>query len=231
MNDPIGSKTLEIMARASYYNQWLYSFIKPYLKGNVAEVGAGMGTFSNIIANDGYSVTAIDYSKEYLKIIGLKNPLIKTHLFDLRSPSPPSQLTGKFDSLIILNVIEHLADDKLAIGHLIKMLKKNGHLIVLVPGFQIAFGSLDTYLGHFRRYSIKGFITLIRNFGVETILIRYLNFFGLLGWFVNSRIFHKVTIPDSQVKFFDNFFRPVLKIEKYATFPMGLSLFCVVKKI
>lgn len=230
MRDPVGHQTLEVMEQARNYNEWIYSLIKPSIKGRVAEVGAGTGTFSNIIANDGFTVTAVDYSKSYLKIIAKKNKKIKTILFDLQAKKLPKSLTGKFDSIVILNVIEHLADDNLALSHLYKMLKKNGNLIVLVPAFQTAFGSMDKNLGHYRRYTKNSFAKLIKTSGFNIITSRYANMLGLAGWMVNSRFLKPRAIPDWQVKIFDLVSLPLLYLEKIVAPPFGLSLICVLEK-
>ena len=229
--DPVGQQTLEIMAQADHYNKWIYNLIKPYMKGKICEIGAGTGTFSDIFSRDGFTVTAIDYNGEYLKIINQKNKNIKTFLFDMQSKSIPTALTGKFDTIVILNVLEHLSDHVLAMSHLNKMLKNGGTLIALVPSFQIAFGSIDKYLSHFRRYNKDSFIRLATSNSFKIIFNRYINLLGLCGWFINARLFKLKSISNFQVKIFDFVSRPLLIIEKYIPPPMGLSLICVATKI
>lgn len=230
-HDPIGHQTLEIMAQADHYNKWIYSLIKPYMKGEICEVGAGIGTFSGIFCRDGFSVTAVDYYDEYLKIITQKNKKIKTFLFDMQSKSFPVALSGKFDTIVILNVLEHLSDHALAMAHLNKMLKSDGMLIILVPSFQLAFGSLDKYLGHFRRYTKKSFARLAVSNGFKIISSQYINFLGLWGWFINARLFKLKSISNFQVRIFNFISKPFLLIEKYISPPMGLSLICVAAKL
>lgn len=230
MQDQIGHQTLEVMAGADHYNKWIYSLIKPYISGRVAEVGAGTGTFSQIIANDGHSVTAIDYNSEYLKIINNKNNKIETCLFDMQSRSLPTALFGKFDTVVMLNVLEHLSDQMLAISHINHMLKKGGTMIALVPSFQFAYGTLDKHLGHFRRYTKNSLTKVITGSGFKVVTTRYINLLGLLGWALNSRLLKSKLISSFQVKIFDFVYRPFLMIEKYIPPPLGISLICVAKK-
>ncbi|MGO8056046.1 hypothetical protein AB9E30_37990, partial [Rhizobium leguminosarum] len=59
----------------------------------------------------------------------------------------------KYDSLFLLNVIEHLENDSYAVENCRFLLKQTGHLIVLAPAYQFLFCKLDKQLGHYRRYT------------------------------------------------------------------------------
>lgn len=231
MNDIVGSKTLEVMGEASTYNDWILDTIRPNLQGNIVELGAGIGTFSKKISDLGYPTTALDYNLEYLNKIKASNPKIETILFDAQAAKLPLSLKSKFDTLITLNVLEHLKDDDRAIDHIYQMLKANGQLVALVPAFKQVYSGLDKNLGHFRRYDKDSFVNLLTKYGFEIKDVRYINPLGLVGWFVAGKIFGQSTLKKSQVGLFDIIVRPILFLEKYIRFPFGISLFVVAKKI
>lgn len=225
--DKIGKQTLEIMQDASYYNNWILRLILPWTSGEVAEVGAGMGLFSGMLSKKDFSITSIDYDQQYLEIVKSKYPEVKTFQFDLQTARISSSLVGKFDTVIAINVLEHLPDLTLVLDHISQMLRPGGKLIVVIPAFKFAYGTLDRNLGHVRRYTNKQFQMYLKKAGLSQLSSRYFNFWGLLGWMVNSRIFKRIVIPASQVRIFDLLFRPWMELERYLKLPLGLSLLSV----
>jgi len=230
MEDVVGKETLEIMSQADYYNQWTFEIIKPYLKGNIAEVGAGIGAFVEKIRIYYPDVTAIDFNENYLEHIQKTQKGIKTQQLDLQSAAISTSFTEKFDTIVAINVLEHLPNLDLALSHLYKMLKPNGRLIVLVPSFQFAFGDMDRNLGHVQRFTESKFANFLKPFNFKFITARYINLLGLIGWWINGKILKKQAIPKNQVKLFNLLGRPWLALEKYIQFPLGLSLIYIVEK-
>lgn len=230
MQDQYGQSTLETMANARRYNDWLYGLISPWIKGVVGDVGAGIGNFLQMYKKDNFSVTAIDYNDSYLKKIRDSHPEVKTFLFDLQSKSTPAGLLSSFDSVVSLNVLEHVPDISKALENIKSMLKPQGNAIILVPAFNFAYSSLDKNLGHIKRYTKKDLRYLINRAGLKEITSFYTNPIGLVGWFVFGKILKFPTIPKKSVSIFDWIFSPVLFIEKVIHPPFGLSLILVAQK-
>ncbi len=230
--DKVGKQTLEIMKHAGWYNRWLFGFMKDYVFGEILEVGAGLGSFTKFFLDLG-EVTAIDYEKTYLeklRKVSSGSKKAKVGWGDIEK--------GKyffkdktFDSVICMNVLEHINDDLKALQNIRKLLRKGGNLVILVPAYQFLFGSLDTNLGHYRRYSKTDLVLKLKKTGFEILVIKKLNFLGFWGWLINSRILKRKVIPLPQLLFFDKISRPLLIIEKFMEAPLGLSLFVVAKKI
>jgi len=221
--DPVGQNILETVQKAGHYNRWLFSLIKPYLKGEIIEIGSGIGNFTSPLVQQNYQVTATDYNQVYLTNLTQKLSNLKTFNFDLTSVTVPRALLNKFDTAICLNVLEHIAEQNQALQNIYHTLKPGGKLIILVPAFRIAFGKLDINLGHIRRYTQKSLKNaLVRNnFTVEKS--RYLNPLGLFGWWVNS-LLRRSTISPWQIWLFEFLSRPQLFVEKFISFPFGLSV-------
>lgn len=225
--DRIGEETLRIMETAGWYNHWFFSMVEPDIKGEILEIGAGMGTFTRRLARLG-RVTAIEINptliKRLEKIKGLEAGFgdIERGKYFFKNK--------RFDSVICLNVLEHIKEDKEALSNMNKLLKTGGRLTLLAPAHQAAFGSLDKNLGHFRRYSKKQLLKKLVNSGFEVSKLRFLNWPGAIGWFINARILKRKLLPKNQLSIFDKLARPFLIGEKSIEPPFGLSLLAIAEK-
>jgi SAM-dependent methyltransferase len=95
---------------------------------------------------------------------------------------------GPFDTVICLNVVEHVEDDKKSLRNIREVLAEGGRAIVLVPQGQWNFGTLDEVLGHHRRYSKEALRQLALDCGFELKELLEFNRIGTLGWFLNGKI-------------------------------------------
>ena len=218
-----GQKTLEIMSKANWYNNWLLKRAGKYLKGDILEVGAGIGNFTSKLSKYG-KVTAIDNDQNY-KNANYGDIEKGEYFFGNK----------KFDSIVCMNVLEHIKDDKKALGNMFSLLKKNGKLILLVPAHEWAYGQMDKELGHFRRYSKGEVENKILNFkflsrSVTILNSHYLNWLGLVGWFINGRVLGRKIIPENQLGIFDYIARPFLLLEKFVSPPFGISVLAIGQK-
>ncbi len=118
----------------------------------------------------------------------------------------------EIDTVICLNVLEHIENDIIAVENMFEILKPTGHLIVFVPAFQILFSSMDEFAGHYRRYTFTTFNNLIKNLKMEILLMEYFNPIGGIGWYLNKFIKHKELdskFINKQIKIFDKYITPV----------------------
>jgi 2-polyprenyl-3-methyl-5-hydroxy-6-metoxy-1,4-benzoquinol methylase len=229
MEDLIGNETLKIMKTVDWYNNWLYSFIKGHTKGKILEVGAGIGNFTKLLTKNG-RVYAIDYNNFYLE--ELRKTLgdsAKVGFGDIESGRLDFKGV-KFNTIICMNVLEHIDRDEKALENMYSLLQKNGRLILLVPAFSFAYGLIDKNLGHFRRYTAGEVSKKLKNAGFKSTEVRYLNSLALLGWFVNAKILKRKIIPRFQLTIFNLIARPVLLLEKKIKFPFGLSVLAIGRK-
>ncbi len=219
-----GEKTLEIMSTATWYNNWLLGQIAKHLRGDILEVGAGIGNFTSKLSRYG-KVVAIDYDTDYISSTGRKN----TDYGDIEKGK--YFFSGKsFDTIVCMNVLEHIKDDKKALSNMHSLLRKGGRLILLVPAFPFAFGAMDRDLGHFRRYTRNSAGRKVENVGSKIVESKYLNWLGLIGWIFNAKILKKKIIPEGQVKLFDRVAKIFLFVEKFVSPAFGLSVLVVGEK-
>ncbi|MEK7113126.1 MAG: class I SAM-dependent methyltransferase [Patescibacteria group bacterium] len=225
--DKVGEVTLEIMKRAGWYNKWLFSTFAKDLGGRILEVGGGIGNFTRLLKIKG-EVWSFDINKGYInklkKIIG-----DKAGFGDIENGK---YFFGEktFTNIICLNVLEHIKNDKKALENMNNLLAKDGKLVLLVPAHQPFRGSLDEALGHFRRYSKKGLSKKLALAGFRIYNLRYLNFSGGIGWFINSKVLGRKILSEKQLVFFDKMARPLLSLEKIIEPPFGLSILAVASK-
>lgn len=214
-----GEKTLEIMNKADWYNNWLLMQVSKYLKGDILEVGAGNGNFTSKLSKYG-KVTAIDYDSGYQN----------TSYGDIEKGKYFFDKDKKFDSIVCMNVLEHIKDDNKALKNMHALLGDGGRLILLVPAFACAYGTLDKELGHFRRYLKREVESKILNYKFSIINSRYLNWLGLIGWFINGKILKRKLLPENQLGIFNIIARPFLIIEEFIRPIFGLSVLVIGEK-
>lgn len=223
-----GKHTLEVMNEAQWYNKWVFSFIRPFLKGEILEVGTGIGNFAEMLSSMG-EVTTIDIDKEYVSKLQGSLKGISVGYGDVEKGK---YFFGdkKFDSIVSLNVVEHIKKDKKALQYMYRLLKKGGKLILLVPAHGILFSNFDKKLGHFRRYSNKEVKELIETAGFTKVNVRYLNWWGAMGWFVFMKLTGREDMPKPPVKVFDILARALLLPERIVKMPFGLSIVATAEK-
>ncbi len=227
--DEVGVYTLEVMKNARWYNKWTLSFFEKYLKGSILEVGPGIGNFTKLLS--GYrNVTGIEINTQYLsRATNNKNNKCTVGHGDIEKGKYFFK-NKKFDTVVCLNVLEHIKDDEKALCNIYRLLNKNGVLILLVPSHNFLYSKYDKLLGHYRRYNITDVRNKLSKCGFEKISARYFNWFGAFGWWFFLKTLKKETFPDKEVGIFDALGKIFLWPEKYIKFPFGLSVMAIVGK-
>jgi SAM-dependent methyltransferase len=234
--DPYGEKTLQVISRADHFNQWMFDTISPFCSGKTLEIGSGIGNISSYFLNSGYALTLSDIRDHYCeelkkKFSGFKNldNIINLDLIDPSFEEKYSNSKNFFDSIFVLNVVEHIENDSLAIANCRYLLKKGGHLVILVPAFQALFNKFDENLGHYRRYNQNSLDQLLKKNGYEIIHHQYFNLAGIPGWYFSGKILKNKTIPEGQMGLY-NMLVPLFKLaDKIFMNVSGLSVIAVGK--
>src|SRR5262249_14276693 len=140
-------------------------------------------------------------------------------------------LRSAVDSLIAVNVIEHIADDAEFLRLALHMLVPGGTIILFAPALSILYGTLDKAFEHYRRYSKPELAGKLIQAGFHLESIRYLNFPGVATWFLAGKVLRRKTIRPSQVRMYDRWVVPwVSKLERRWEPPFGQSVLAVGKK-
>lgn len=229
-----GLETLDAISGAKSFNRWIFDTISPFCNGKILEIGSGIGNISSFFIQEGKDITLSDIRTSYCNELKHKfkpsNPQVE--LIDIAAPNFETKykhLLNSFDSVFALNVIEHIKDDQQAIDNCMKLLKKGGHLIILVPAYQILYNEFDVALEHFRRYNKKGLNKLFKDFYILKSF--HFNFVAIFGWFVTGKLMRKKTIPSNQMKLFNSLIPIIKLVDKALLNKVGISVITVGKKL
>jgi len=232
--DEEGLIILNTLSGANKLNEWMYDTISVYCKGEILEIGSGVGNISQYFIKNNREIFLSDIRLNYRNIVKVKFNLDEERILDIDIIHPDfenvySDLLEKFDTVYCLNVLEHIKDDDLAIQNMVKFLKPKGRLITLVPAFQCLYNRIDLSLGHYKRYNKKSLKSLMFNYG-DVIECRYFNFAGIFGWFISGKLLKENTIKREKINLYD-FFVPIFRlVDKIFYRIAGLSVLCVIEK-
>ena len=228
---------LEVMSDAENYVGWIFSeLVAPNLGPSVLEIGSGIGTFSARIASDPkvkqLTCVEIDLScaaaaRETLAAAQVRKPVEHIVADYLGTPLPKDE----YDTALLINVLEHLQDDRAAVRKARSELRMDGSLVIFVPAFGLLMSGLDRRLGHHRRYTTGSLRQLLEGAGFTVSTLRYYNITGFLGWLWRFRILGRAEQSPGLVRFFDRRILPVqLRLERALRLPLGQSVYAVAKK-
>jgi len=230
-NDPVGLHTLQVIAKAERYNRWMYDQIKDHLKGEILEIGSGIGNISKLVIESNHFITLSDYSKEYCDLLKEKfstNRNVRNVIqIDLLHPDFSNKFFAykeQFDSIFLLNVIEHIEDDELSVENCKYLLKPGGHLILLAPAYSWLYGTFDKQLGHFRRYTIKTLSGLLQKQDFKIFSGSYFNITGIAGWFLFGKIFKRRMLGKGEMTAFNSIVPFARLIDRLSARKAGLSI-------
>lgn len=236
-DDVVGRETLQVISEADAFNAWMYGQIKPYIKGRVVEIGSGIGNISQFLIGENFHTLLSDFNPLYLNVLnekfGSQINFLGAQKIDLVHPSFDEEyasLIGTFDTLVTLNVVEHINEDYIAIQNCKKLLTDKGHLIVLVPSYSFLYSKMDEKLGHYRRYTRTKLIKLFERAEMTIVHSQYFNFAGIFAWLISAKLLRKDQIGSSNMKLFNQFV-PLFKVaDRLMGKSLGLSTIVVGQK-
>jgi SAM-dependent methyltransferase len=199
--DVYGSQVLGRLNRAPRFTKWMADVIRPYVGEKVLEIGAGTGNLTvQLIPRRLYWASDINpLYLTYLENVGLNRPYMRVGYTDgEKGETYPRE--QKFDTVICLNVVEHLADDLTALNNIRGVLEDSGRAIVLVPCGPWLFGTLDEVLGHQRRYTRKQLTELVEKAGFHLENVLEFNRIGVIAWWLNGSLLRRRTFGLWQIK-------------------------------
>ncbi|HBP23599.1 MAG TPA: hypothetical protein DEA08_38200 [Planctomycetes bacterium] len=238
--DPVGhardpqemvTESLEFLSQVTRYNRWMADTLDPHVGQRVLEFGCGTG---NMLSHflDRERVAGIDLDPALIRyceesFAGEEN--CEFHCADIFRDEV--ELSVQPDTVISLNVIEHIEDDRGALRWLVERLPVGGRLVILVPSHPTIYGELDRAAGHFRRYTKRELVSKVADSGCRVTHTRFFNAIGFFGWGLNSRLLKRRDIPSKQALFYDRFVVPLqARAERLIRPLFGQSLIVVGEK-
>lgn len=220
---------LDLFAEAKNWKRYWSSLVDPYLKGRVLEVGAGTGNNVSLLKHSSARVTewtALEPDGALsARIPSL--PKLKVITGDL-SVIPGGE---RFQTILYLDVLEHIEDDASEVLRAANLLEPGGHLVVLAPAHQWLFSEFDRSIGHFRRYNRKSLKAVFPKDQFRQISLDYLDGAGILASLAN-RLLTKKSLPTIQdIRIWDRFLVPVSRmLDPLTAHRMGKSILGVWEK-
>jgi 2-polyprenyl-3-methyl-5-hydroxy-6-metoxy-1,4-benzoquinol methylase len=223
---------LETMSEAYRYQAHIFGLLRPYIGSRVLEVGCGIGTMSRQLVDVAERLVCIEPNlncavKAREALDG--HPRVTLHICHLEECDRMELLQQRFDTIVCVNVLEHIEDDVRALRLFHDVIAPaGGQVLIFVPAIQAAYGPLDAALGHHRRYSRRTLAAAFDAAGLDLVAIRYTNPIGLLGWMYNAHVTGNIEHSPAQVRLFERLVAPwALPLERMVAPPIGLSLFAV----
>ena len=222
-------KELEIFDKAIIWRKYIHTLTKRYLKDNILEIGAGFGSFTKSYSKNSQNIILTDLDEENIKILK-KNFSEKKNITIANKRI--NELEGKFNTIIYLNVLEHIEKDTIEINSALDKLNSGGYLVIIVPAHQKLYSNFDKAVGHCRRYNISFFrLSKFENAKIQKLI--FLDLFGYILYFFN-KIFYKDEVYPSKFKIFlwDKIFSPITIVLDFVTrYKLGKNILCIYKKI
>lgn len=231
-----GTETLKAIAEAGKFNKWMYQTIKPFAKGNLLEIGSGIGNISQFFLKDNYTITLSDTEENYIKYLkdNFNSYSNLRTILSINIEEPEFQLKfsfqkDNFDTVFLLNVLEHIEKDELALKNISYLLKPGGKIIILTPAYSFLYSSLDRSLGHYRRYTKNKLKKCLEHAGYRIIKGLYFNSLGIAAW-LYGKLFRLYKIAPGEMKFYDKLV-PIAKLtDKLFLQRIGLSVVMIAQK-
>ena len=206
--------------------------IRPYLGATVLEIGAGMGNLSRQLAPRRRRYIATDIDAEHLTRLKselLHRPRLEVRQVDLTNPAHFEDFRGQMESVVCLNVLEHVADDAQALRNIRSALAPGGRAIVLVPEGMEIYGQLDKVLGHCRRYSRAELQQRMEQAGFRVERILDFNRIARPGWYLTGRLLKRNQMSAVQLWIYDRLVWLWRRIDGLLPWP-GVSLIAIARK-
>lgn len=224
-----GRQTLALIAEhLGRYNAWVFEQIRPAIRGSVLEVGAGIGNMSAfLLGAPRLALTDVDPASlaDLERRFGRRQGVTIAR-WDLNAPPPEAIARERFDTVLCLNVLEHIEADRQALAHMRALLAPGGRLVLLVPSHPWLFNRLDRAVRHHRRYDRAGLASRLAEAGFVSVRTWRFNALGALGWWLNGSLLGREVLPGGQLRLIDRLV-PLLKLERLAPRPLGLSIIAI----
>jgi glycosyltransferase involved in cell wall biosynthesis len=225
-----GELTLKLLQKASKYNAWVYQMLQPYIGHDILEVGSGIGNMTKYFVRHG-RVTATDISPFCLRELQrtyAEHDAVQVRKLDISTNAAPE--AEAYDTIVCLNVLEHIEHDVDALRNMHKLLKSGGRLVLYVPANPRLYCEIDRGVGHYRRYLQDELVGKMTQAGFKVAHSRHHNILGALGWWINGKVLGKKAIGPTDVGGFEKLM-PLVKLQDRLDSRFALSILAIgVKK-
>tara|TARA_B100000963_G_C22635107_1_gene677184 strand:- start:1937 stop:2623 length:687 start_codon:yes stop_codon:yes gene_type:complete len=218
---------LKFFDNSKNFRLYQQQLINKYLLGHLAEVGPGNGTNLSYYIDKPNKIDLFEPSKKHYD--NLKKTFSKNHKIKVFNRSFGGK--KKYDTIVYLDVLEHIKKDKEEVNKALGLLKKNGKLIINVPANSHLYSNFDKDVGHYKRYSKKDFEIILKNFSFRKVSYRYYDSIGyLLSLMSKLFITNYKKNFEKKIKFWNNLIFLSKLLDKITLNVFGKSLLVIIEK-
>ena len=202
-----GHAILASISKAQHFNKWIADMaVRPFLGHRVLEIGAGIGNLTiQLLPRETYVASDLDdLHLEVLDGLASHSTNLSTRRIDAQNAADFAELRGKIDTIVCLNVLEHIPDSRAALKNMFDTLEPGGRAIILVPQGRWLYSKLDKALDHVKRYTQEELREALATAGFEVEKIFNFNRIGVVGWALNGKLLGRTKIAKFQLKVFDS---------------------------
>jgi len=231
------------MASLTRYHEYLWAFVQPWLGQRVLEVGVGFGQYTRRMLAERRRVLGCDLDTGHLEALrtSAPSPLLETQRLNLEEPEASRAASAAFapDTLVLLNVLEHIRANEKALTFLREIAVPGGRIVLIVPALEALYNGLDREAGHHRRYTRASLKRTLSAAGWEIVTARYINLPGVPGWLAagwlsrasRSKTQLNALSTNWLLRFYDRFFVGLSRLtDPLAAKIAGLSVLAVGRK-
>lgn len=212
------------------WRNYVSSKIQKHIKGKCLEVGPGLGYFTEVLLSLSKvtSLTLVEPDKKHTAFLEKEFLLKEKGVVLHESFFSPNLLEEKVDTILLMDVLEHIEDDKGMLMGLSEVLSEKGKMILLLPAHMFLYSEFDKSIGHYRRYDRESLYKAVPN-NCEIISLKYLDSVGMLASF-----FARATAAQPkrwQLWFWDKIMVPCSRLlDLIFCYQLGKSMVVILKK-
>jgi ubiquinone/menaquinone biosynthesis C-methylase UbiE len=220
---------LVALAECRNHRKWFADFARPYLGDHPIEIGSGLGDYAREWIPLVEQFTATDADEALL--VGLKQQMTGYPNVEVRHVLLPTTERASHSCLICYNVLEHIEDDVEALRSMARLVRGDGHIVLVCPAFPFAMSPVDIATGHVRRYTKRSMAKALTDAGVEVVDVRYANSLGLICYYMFTSLLRKQPSTGMVMTCYDRAVVPVVRLaERLAGRPpFGQSVVAVAR--
>jgi 2-polyprenyl-3-methyl-5-hydroxy-6-metoxy-1,4-benzoquinol methylase len=183
---------LEHLSGATRFTSWIVDALEPAFGRRILDVGAGFGAVSGALAerSPDRQIVAIEPAANVYSTLVERSAM--TPNVETRQVTSRQLLDGdgarSFDTVLYVNVLEHILEDAAELGTAFELLRPGGHLGLFVPAMPSLYGSLDFKSGHYRRYTRAHLADLLDGAGFDEVSVRYFDPLGVVPYWTMYRL-------------------------------------------
>ncbi|HZJ12223.1 MAG TPA: class I SAM-dependent methyltransferase [Methyloceanibacter sp.] len=226
-------RDLEVLAEMPRYYDWIMDAFAPHVRGRVVEYGAGAGTVSMRLEPLADRLTLVELSTNLVETLQQRfrnNPEVDVISRSLEEHA--AELGAEaVDTVVMVNVLEHIEDDRAALADLVRILRPGGSLLLFVPALQFLMSELDLMHGHFRRYQRGDLAAKVEAAGARVEVCRYFDFAGVVPWLLLNKMLGSTDFNPRLIGIHDRYVVPVSRAaERVVTPPWGKNVILIAKR-